>query len=128
MENDQNNQNQSLETTTPVNSVPKQEDYTFDDTTIMASLSYLGPLVLIPFLTKRDNAFIMFHVRQGLVLFGIEIALMFVNMMSFFMLTPIIGLINICLLILSIIGILNAFRMKEAEIPLVGKWAGKISI
>ncbi len=106
----------------------KNSDYVFNENTIMASLSYLGPLVLIPFLTNRNSPTIMFHVKQGLVLFGIEIVLMFVNMMSFGLLTPIVFIINIGLIILSIIGILNALKMKEVELPLVGKYAANIKL
>lgn len=105
-----------------------KSDYIFNENTIMASLSYLGPLVLIPFFTNRNNPTIMFHVKQGLVLFGIAIVLMFVNIMSFGLLTPIVFIINIGLLILSIIGILNALKMKEVELPLVGKYAVNIKL
>lgn len=135
MENNSTEQNNA---NTPVNTeVTKSEttqtenknsDYVFNENTIMASLSYLGPLVLIPFLTNRNSPTIMFHVKQGLVLFGIEIVLMFVNMMSFGSLTPIVLIINIGLLILSIIGILNALKMKEIELPLVGKYAANIKL
>jgi uncharacterized membrane protein len=106
----------------------KNSDYVFNENTIMASLSYLGPLVLIPFLTNRNSPTIMFHVKQGLVLFGIEIVLMFVNIMSFGLLTPIVFIINIGLIILSIIGILNALKMKEMGLPLVGKYAANIKL
>ena len=131
MENNQNNeQGQNTVTPTPqtTEQFKKESDYIFDETTIMASIAYLGPLVLVPLLTKRENQFVMFHVKQGLVLFGIELALMFVTMMSFGILAPITGLINFGLLILSIIGILNALKMKEIEVPITGKLAGKIRL
>lgn len=131
MENNQNNeQNQNTVTPTPqtTEQFKKESDYIFDETTIMASLAYLGPLVLVPLLTKRENKFVMFHVRQGLVLFGIELVLMFITMMSFGILAPITGLINLGLIVLSIIGILNALKMKEVEVPITGKLASKISL
>ena len=78
--NEQNNQTSptSTEITNPAQPTQsenkeKESDYTFNETTIMASLSYVGPLVLIPFLTKKEDPFIMFHVKQGIVLFGLEI-------------------------------------------------------
>ena len=70
----------------------------------------------------------MFHVRQGLVLFGIEVILMFINMLTFYMLSPIVAVINIILVILSIIGILNALKLKEKQVPMTGRWAEKIKI
>ncbi len=130
MENNPNEQNHNpnviIPQTTEENK--KEDDYTFDESTIMASLSYLGPLVLIPLLTKRDNHFVMFHVKQGLVLFGIELILMFVTMMSFGLLAPITRLLNLGLIILSIIGILNALKMKETMVPITGKFADKIKL
>ncbi|MBP9836357.1 MAG: hypothetical protein KBC78_00795 [Candidatus Pacebacteria bacterium] len=133
--NEQNNQTSptSTEITNPAQPTQsenkeKESDYTFNETTIMASLSYVGPLVLIPFLTKKEDPFIMFHVKQGLVLFGLEIVIMFITMMSFGLLAPITGLINIGLLVLSIIGILNALKMKEVKVPVTGAWAEKIKI
>ncbi len=133
--NEQNNQTSptSTEITNPAQPTQsenkeKESDYTFNETTIMASLSYVGPLVLIPFLTKKEDPFIMFHVKQGIVLFGLEIVIMFITMMSFGLLAPITGLINIGLLVLSIIGILNALKMKEVKVPVTGAWAEKIKI
>jgi uncharacterized membrane protein len=133
--NEQNNQTppSSTEVENPVQSTQTENreqgsSYTFNEATIIASLSYVGPLVLIPFLTKKEDLFIMFHVKQGLVLFGLEIVIMFLTMMSFGLLAPITGLINIGLLVLSIIGILNALKMKEVKVPLTGNWAEKIKI
>ena len=131
MENNQNNE-QGPNTVTPTpqttEQFKKESDYIFDETTIMASIAYLGPLVLVPLLTKRENQFIMFHVKQGLVLFGIWVASLFILMITLGILAPITGLINFGLLILSIIGILNALKMKEIEVPITGKLAGKIKL
>ena len=102
-------------------------DFAFNEETIMASLSYLGPLVLIPFLTKKDNAFIKFHVKQGLVVLVPEIIIYVLGGMIF-MLMPIISLLNLALLVLSIIGIINALQKKEKELPLIGHFAQKINI
>lgn len=137
MENNSNEQNDrkpttSTEITNPTepaqSETSKESSYAFNEKTIMASLSYVGPLVLIPFLTKKDDPFVMFHVRQGLVLFGIEVILMFINMLTFYMLSPIVAVINIILVILSIIGILNALKLKEKQVPMTGRWAEKIKI
>lgn len=42
---------------------------------VLACLSYLGILVLIPLIAARDDEFVQFHVRQGakLTIFGIII-------------------------------------------------------
>ena len=137
MDNNSNEQNdRNPQTSTEItNSAPltgeenkKESKYTFNEKTIMASLSYVGPLVLIPFLTKKDDPFVMFHVRQGLVLFGIEVILMFINMLTFYILSPFVAVLNIILVILSIIGILNSLQLEEKKLPLTGRWAEKIKL
>ena len=40
-----------------------------------------------------------------------------------FFLWPVIGIINLALLVLAIIGIINAVNKKEKELPLVGSFA-----
>ncbi|MFA5270058.1 MAG: hypothetical protein WC400_00320 [Patescibacteria group bacterium] len=48
------------------------------DTRVFAALSYLSVLFVIPWITKRDDKFVMFHVRQGVVLFLVEVVAWFV--------------------------------------------------
>lgn len=98
----------------------------FNETTSMAALSYVGPLVFIPFLLKKSDAFIQYHVRQGFVVFVIG-ALMWVisNWFGFIftLLFPLVLVITIGVIILSIIGIINAGKHVEKPLPLIGKWA-----
>ncbi len=95
--------------------------------TLMGVLSYLGPLVIIPFLTEKENPFVKFHIKQGLVLLIIEVVLSFA-MKIFWPLMPIIGIIQLGVLILIIIGIINVLQNKEKDLPLVGSFAEKIKI
>ncbi len=96
----------------------------------IAWLSYIGILIIIPILLQKDNFYTKFHIKQGLVLLIASIIWSIVNF--FFGFIPIIGLIIpllgwIFLMVLSIIGIINAIQGKEAELPLVGKYGEKIS-
>jgi uncharacterized membrane protein len=90
--------------------------------TLMGVLAYIGPLVLIPYFTAKEDPFVKFHIKQGLVLLVIEAALWVIGNMVW-MLYPVIGIVNIGLLVLSIIGIINVVQKKEAELPLLGKFA-----
>ena len=90
--------------------------------TLMGILSYLGPLVLIPFLTSKEQPFVKFHIKQGLVVLSIEIIVFLLGMAipwqwTLFML---LRLVNLGTLILSIIGIVNVVEKREKELPLVG--------
>lgn len=89
---------------------------------LMAVLSYIGILVIIPYLTSKDNPFVKFHIKQGLVLFVIEIAMWFLGMV-FQPLWMLISLVNLAVLVLAIIGIVNAAQGLEKELPFVGSYS-----
>ena len=96
-------------------------------TNIMALISYIGPLCLIPFFTKPNDEFVRFHMKQGLVLFGAEIVVFVITLV----IPPLLILGNVAgivWLIFSIIGIVNVVNNKLAELPLIGSLAGKIKV
>lgn len=74
----------------------------------------------------KDNPFVMYHTRQGMVLFAIELALYVLSSFmfyGFFFLAPIITLINLGCLILSIIGIVHVIQKEEKPLPVVGSFS-----
>jgi len=127
------NQNQTPETT-PVTETNTQTDTKattgeIGNDTIMGVLCYLGPLVIIPYMTSLDNSFVKFHVKQGILLFGLEVIFYVLGTMFLFSgLYQIIMLLNLGTLILSIIGIVNVVGKKEVALPLIGKFSDKIKI
>lgn len=90
--------------------------------TIMAILSYLGPLVIVSYVTAKDDAFVKFHIKQGLVVFSIEVGMWILGMIIW-PLMIILGIINIGAFVLSIIGIMNVLNGKETPLPLVGQYS-----
>lgn len=117
----------TVTTTTVSNEASPKETataFTFNEQTIMAGLSYVGPLVLVPFLTKKEDPFIQFHVKQGMLVFGIDIVVWILGGWLFF-LAPILNLVA---LVFSIIGIINALKQTEKELPIIGKYASHIKI
>lgn len=90
--------------------------------TLMGILSYLGILVVIPLMMAKDDSFVKFHAKQGLVLAIIGVATWFVGMYMW-SLWAILNLVNLAVIILSIIGIVNVVNGKENEIPVVGSLA-----
>lgn len=98
-----------------------------DDNKLFAILSYLGILCLIPLLTKKNNPFIFFHAKQGLILFLTAIISSFLAIIPF--LGPILSVIAFFgILVLIIIGILNVLGNKTEKLPLIGKFADLIKI
>lgn len=83
-----------------------------------ALLSYLGVLVIIPLLAKRDSEFAQFHVKQGLVLLAGWV-------LSWLPFGPIIGLIAF---VFSIVGIINVLSGEKKKLPLIGDLADKIKL
>lgn len=90
---------------------------------LMAILSYIGPLVIVSYLTSKDDPFVKFHIKQGLVLFVIEVGVWFLTSMMFYQFWMILNIINLGTLILSIVGIVNAAQGHEKELPLVGQFS-----
>ncbi len=96
---------------------------------VMAVLAYLGPLVIISYLVSKNDPFVKFHIKQGLVLFVISIIMWVLGggmfFYSFWMLWRIV---HLAVIILSIIGIINVLGNKEKELPLVGQFGSYFKI
>lgn len=103
------------EPTPPMNSKDVEENK------VIAAISYLGILVLIPLLLKKDSPYAQYHAKQGLVLL---IAWVVVNAV---MIIPILGWIagfvgNILCLVLMVVGIVNALSGDTKELPWIGHY------
>jgi len=89
---------------------------------VLAALSYLWALCLIPLLGSKDE-FVKFHARQGFVLFVIEVVLTLVIWI------PVIGfLLGLVVGIVAIIGFIKALNGGRWEIPYVYNLSKKIKI
>ncbi len=113
----------------PAPEAPKQEapKVEVSTKTVMGVLSYIGPLVIVSYLTSKDDPFVKFHIKQGLVLFAIEVALWIIQL-TFWQLWVITSAIRLGAVVLSIVGIVNVVQGKEKEIPLVGQFAKHFNI
>ena len=92
-----------------------------------AILAYLWMLCLIPLLLKKDDEFVLFHAKQGLILFIIEVAVGIVGVI------PLLGWLIVMLgtLVcgaLSIIGIIQVLMGNKWKMPIIGDWAEKVTI
>lgn len=98
-------------------------DADVEENKIIAALSYLWILFLIPLLLKRKSKFAQFHAKQGMILFVIDV------IASFFIWIPIIGqLLFVVLLIISIIGIIKAYSGEYWKGPFIYEWSQKIKL
>ncbi len=91
----------------------------------MAVVAYI--LFFVPLLTDaKDDPFVKYHVHQGFVLF---LAAIIANLLSwtFFILMIAGVLMQIGIIILAIIGIMNALHGKEEPLPIIGQFADKVT-
>ena len=87
---------------------------------VMAVLCYLWILWLVPLFTDAKNdPFVKFHINQGIILSIFSVVVWVIGFI------PVLGGIvswvgGVALLVLSIIGIINAVNMEEKPVPVVG--------
>ncbi|MBQ4043229.1 MAG: zinc ribbon domain-containing protein [Clostridia bacterium] len=92
---------------------------------VLSLLSYLGILWLIPLLAAPNSRFAKFHTNQGLILW---IANLIVGVAGGVLaIIPILGwlvalALGIIMLVLMIIGIVNAVQGRAKQLPIIGKY------
>ena len=99
---------------------------------LMAVLSYLGILVLIPILAAKDSPFAKFHATQGINLLIVGVAWSIVSGIIGAILgaigvtflsvlwSIITWLVSIVIFLTMVIGIINAAQGKAKELPIIG--------
>jgi len=101
---------------------PVQETKTSagDKNTGMAVVAYI--IFFIPMLTGdyQKDAFVKYHVKQGLALFCVAVALSILGMMMPWVFLLIGWIFNLGILALAIIGIINAVKGKQEPLPAIG--------
>ncbi len=90
--------------------------------TLMGVLAYLGILIIIPFLMAKDDPFVKFHIKQGLLLVIVEISIWILGSMMW-QLWMLLNLVNLAALVLAIVGIVNVIQGNQKELPLIGSFS-----
>ena len=106
------------------------------DNKVMAVLSYIGILCLIPIFGAKDSKYAQYHASQGLTLclfnlaYTIVIAIIkgiLLNVLPWTMLgvysaiSMILSLGYIAFVVFAIMGIINAAQGRTKELPIIGK-------
>ena len=92
----------------------------------MAVVAYI--LFFVPLFTEAKNdPFVKYHVKQGLALFLLGVVSMILGIF------PFIGgfltiILNIAILVLFVMGVMNALSSKKVPLPIIGQWAEKLDI
>ncbi len=91
-----------------------------EENKVIAALSYLGVLVFVPLLTKKDSAFAQAHAKQGLVMLIAIVILGFV---------PVVGwALDVVLIVLELVALINTLQGKYWKIPLAHDMSKKMNI
>lgn len=92
----------------------------------MAVVAYI--LFFIPLLTEdKNDPYVKFHTKQGLTLFVAWVIIMIFSQV------PILGWLlalplNLAMLVLMVMGIINAVNGEKKELPLIGQYADRFKI
>ncbi len=92
----------------------------------MCILSYLGIFALIPYLACKDDAYIQWHAKQGLllaaVMIALSVALSILSMVPWvgFVASVASGLLGLGSLALSLYCMIQAYSGKTWRIPVIG--------
>lgn len=90
-----------------------------------AILSYLSILCIIPLIIKKDNAFVLEHSKQGLVIFIGQVAVMIISILLG---SWTLRLGMFLLGIFSFIGIVAVLQGRVIKFPVISSIADKITM
>ncbi len=89
----------------------------------MAIVAYI--LFFIPLLTDAKNdPFVKYHVKQGLSLFLVAVAIRIIAYIPIFG-WALVWPLNILLFVLFIIGVMHALNGEQKPLPVIGKFGEK---
>lgn len=97
------------------------------DNKLVACLSYIGILCLIPLLAKKDSKFAQEHAKQGLVLVIAFLVLFVIGIV------PILGWLiaffgDLILLVVALVAFIKCLMGEFWEIPVLGAYRHKLNI
>jgi len=95
-----------------------------EENKIIASLSYIFILCLVPLMSKRKSGFAQFHARQGLTITVAWFVFWVIGIV------PILGWLisflgNLMLLVISIMGVIKTLDGQTWKIPYIYEWSKK---
>lgn len=112
----------SYQTSIPISASQEKQEVRYS-----ALLAYLPLLGLIPLFTKREDPFVLFHAKQGLVLFILGLSAMALDFV------PLLGemLSTVAFVVcgvFSAMGAIKAFLCEAWEMPVIYELSQKIEI
>ena len=91
-----------------------------EDNRVMAILAYIWILFLVPLLAAKGSRFARFHAYQGVALFLLSLLVGIIDRLLPYNLSGLSYLLSLAVLVLAIIGIVNAYQGKAKPLPVIG--------
>lgn len=103
--------------------IPKFDAKDVEEYRVVAALSYLSFLFLIPLLAARKSRFAQEHAKQGLILFVVWVIGLF------FFWIPLFGwLALVVVFAANLIAFIRCLSGEFWEIPIIGQYRAKINL
>lgn len=104
------------------------------DRTVMLVLAYLWILALIPLLTKKEDAEVQWHAKNGLAILGAEIIFWILSFILGQFMPDVVGcglatvqcIVWIGFLVLRIVCIVKAIGNQRFRVPVISDFADKM--
>ncbi len=94
-----------------------------DNLNLISGVGYIGILFLLPLLMFPKNEYAIFHANQGLnILIGSVIGNVILGMIPIFG-WLILPFFNIAVLVIIVIGFINAYNGKKKKFPIIGDYS-----
>lgn len=90
------------------------------DRNLMAAVSYLWVVSVAMYFLKKEDKYIVFHAKQGMVIFALSLVAFIPILNVFLFFVPLIALV------LSIVGAVKAYKGEMYKFPFIGDLAEKI--
>ena len=105
----------------------KKDKKDIEENKVIAAISYIFLLCLIPLLTKKQSKFAQFHAKQGLIITIIWFVIWIIGII------PVLGWIlsftaDISLLVISVIGIIKTLDGEYWKIPYIYTLSKKVNL
>jgi len=101
-----------------------ESDVGIEEKNVYAALCYVGVLVLVPLLVKKDDPLVNWHIRQGLVVLGGIV----LSLLATAWVERLGSLLFLLFMTVDIIALVQALLGRSWKIPLVGEVASKFKI
>ena len=106
-------------------SKPIKDDQQIVEGKVWAVLAYLSIFCILPLIFQKNNSYVLFHGRQGIVLFVAEATIFILHiLLGTWILRLGMFLCGVC----SLIGIMGTLKGQHYKIPFIADIAEKISL